>query len=386
MLAARFAAPGSPGVQQLLQHVVGLSASTLAGAEATDEAGVGAAAAAAAEQQEEGLAAALASVPERAAAVELAALEPSAYVPAVTSQLLQLQEELLSQPQQRGQVTTAADVEPAATATAEAAPAAAAAAGQAFVADVLARFCRRGHAAHVAPALLQQLRRDAQPGSPAAVASDTLAAMPDSAALDRLLDAALRAAAAQATAEAGGSPPPQLDAPPSADPAAAACAAVLTQLVPPAVWQARGDARLLLTDKLLVQQQRRLLPLAALRGLLLFLREQRESGSGGSDGSDGTGGSCSILADCAARVAQLWGDASAVQRLASPQQAYLTAALCGALALLSRQQLDAHPQLLPLLLSGTTNRLESPLQARAAGPEGRRDWCWAEARCPPVPG
>ncbi|PSC76828.1 telomere length regulation TEL2-like protein [Micractinium conductrix] len=187
--------------------------------------------------------------------------------------------------------------------------------------------------------------------------------MPDSAALDRLLDAALRAAAAQATAEAGGSPPPQLDAPPSADPAAAACAAVLTQLVPPAVWQARGDARLLLTDKLLVQQQRRLLPLAALRGLLLFLREQRESGSGGSDGSDGTGGSCSILADCAARVAQLWGDASAVQRLASPQQAYLTAALCGALALLSRQQLDAHPQLLPLLLSGTTNRLESPLQS-----------------------
>ena len=192
------------------------------------------------------------------------------------------------------------------------------------------------------------------------------------------------AAAAGGTAAAPGTAAVPLDASPQADPAAASTAAALARLVPPAVWQARADARLALTDKLLVQQQRRLPPLSALRGLLLYLQQQAdlpagpsaadasEAGSSSGSGSGGGGGTSSggLLADAAARVAQLWGDASAVQRLAPPQQAYLTAALCGSLALLSRQQLERHPQLLALLLSGITTRLDSPLQASMWSPGG----------------
>jgi telomere length regulation protein len=133
---------------------------------------------------------------------------------------------------------------------------------------------------------------------------------------------------------------------------------------------------LALTDKLLLQLPRRLPPLSALRGLLLYLQQQEELlGSTGADagseagiGSSSGGGAVasggSLLADVAARVAQLWGDSSAVQRLAPPQQAYHTSALCGSLALLSRQQLDRQPQLLSALLAGITTRLDSPLHVR----------------------
>jgi hypothetical protein len=228
--------------------------------------------------------------------------------------------------------------------------------GATFVADVLGRFCRRGHQQPVAAALLQCLQHGQQQ---AAAASSIVAAMPDSAALDKLLEAVLKGAAgvpAAAAATANGSQaarPLPLDVSPADDPTAQAVAGILSSMLPPVVWQTRADARLLLTDKLLLQQQRQLPPLAALRGLLLFLQRQQAAYSSSRGG---------LLPDAAARVAQLWGDAGAVQRLAAQQQAYLTAALCGCLALASRQQLDGHPQLLPLLLSGITTRLESPLQ------------------------
>lgn len=333
MLVARFAAPGSSGVHDLLQHVQTAAAAAMA---AGDDSSARAAAAAA--PTVEGLAAALASVPERAAGLELPLLEPAAFVPMVADELLRLLTEQQAQQalqQQRQQQPAASTV---------------------FAADVLGRFCRRGHQQQVAAALLAYLQQE-QAGTAAAVVGSLVAAMPDSAAIDRLLEAALLGATAAAAATAGcGSTP--LDASPAADPAALAVAAMLAALVPPPVWQARADARLALTDKLLVQQQRRLPPLPALRGLLLFLQRQAAA-PGGSGDSGASGGS--LLAEVAARVAQLWGDAGAVQRLAPPHQAYLTAALCGCLALLSRADLDGQPALLGLLLGGVTTRLDSPL-------------------------
>ena len=376
MLAERFAAPASPGVAQLLRHVAAAAAAAASGGEAQASGGSSPATAGAAQQ--EALAAALASAPERAAAVPLAELQPGSFVPTVAGQLLEALAAdscLLAMetegPQQDDQPRGA---------IAEAA--AAAAAATAFVADVLARFCRRGHQQLVAAALLRQLRQGEQPPSTESgrqLASGIVAAMPDSAALDKLLEAALKQAAAAAVPVQAVAAPAQdaggevgsepslpaallaLDAPPASDPAAQAAAAVLSSLLPPAVWRARADARLLLTVKLLVQQQRRLLPLPALRGLLLFLQRQpAAAGAAATTASDG-GSSGGWLPEAAARVAQLWGDPSAVQRLSPQQQAYLTAALCCSLRMLERRELEGHPQLLQLLLAGITARLDSPL-------------------------
>lgn len=355
LLAARFAAPGSSGIAGLLQHVAcsaaaaapaPAGAATAAGRDTAELAGPEAA-----ERQEEELAAALASIPERAASVELAALSAGQFVPAVAGSLLQ-----------QLAVLTAASSPAAQQGRAEpAAQPSAANAATAFVSDVFGRFCRRGHAAAAAEALLS-----AQPQGTGGsrLASSVLAAVPDAAGLEKLLEAVLKQAAAAAGATDSSSRPATLplDANPREDQAAGACAAVLAALLPPAVWRSRADARLLLTDKLLVQQQRRLLPLPALRGLLLFLSQQA-SEHGGSGGSLASGGGSSglRLPDVGAGVAQLWGDASAVQRLSAPHQAFLTAALCTCLALLSRRELDGHPKLLSLLLSGITTRLDSPL-------------------------
>ena len=347
MLAAGFAAPGSRGVRELLQHVQAAAAGS--GEPAAATAGTASPAA-------EGLAAALASIPERAAGLGLPLLEPAAFVPAVAGQLLSLLAE--EQAQQAGKLLQ--QQQPAEQEQQQQQQQQQQAAGTAFAADVLGRFCRRGHQQQVAVTLLAHLRQGPA-GPAAAVVSSLVAAMPDSAAIDRLLEAALRAAAAAAAEAGAGSAALPLDASPAADPAAQAAAATLAALVPPPVWQARADARLALSDKLLVQQQRRLPPLSALRGLLLFLQRQAAA-PGGDDGTSDSGGSGgSLLAEAAARVAQLWGDAGAVQRLAPPQQAYLTAALSGCLALLGRAELDGHPALLGLLLGGVTTRLESPL-------------------------
>lgn len=362
LLAARFAVPGSSGVSDVLQHVASRAAAAAAPPAATTAAAGRAAAQpagpTAADYEAEELAAALASVPERAAGVQLAPLSAERFVPKVTSSLLQRLAALSatsSPAAQGGSPQPAANSQAAQQGELEHTGASAAtAAATAFVADVVGRFCRRGHAVAAAAALLD-IQRQSTDGS--ALASSVLAAVPDAAALDKLVEAVLKQAAAHAAAAAVASncssqrPALPLDASPGDDPAAGACAAVLAALLPPAVWHTRADARLLLTEKLLVQQQRRLLPMPALRGLLLFLSRQ----AGERDGA--------LLADVAANVARLWGDGAAVQRLSTPHQAYLTATLCGCLALLPRRQLDGHPGLLPLLLSGITTRLDSPLLA-----------------------
>ena len=91
MLAARFAAPGSTGVRELVQHVQQAAAEAAAAAAAAEGHGSDAAAAAAAAgRQDEELASALASLPERAAAVEQPQLSPDAFVPSIAQQLLSL--------------------------------------------------------------------------------------------------------------------------------------------------------------------------------------------------------------------------------------------------------------------------------------------------------
>ena len=214
LLAARFAAPGSSGARELLQHV--LTAVLVTADPQQQRAG----------EEEEGLAAALASVPERAAAVGLLQLQPGTFAPAVATQLIELlaEQQKRQEQQEQGQQPW----EEGATSGV----------GATFVADVLGRFCRRGHQQPVAAALLQCLQHGQQQ---AAAASSIVAAMPDSAALDKLLEAVLKGAAgvpAAAAATANGSQaarPLPLDVSPADDPTAQAVAGILSSMLPPVV-------------------------------------------------------------------------------------------------------------------------------------------------------
>ena len=67
------------------------------------------------------------------------------------------------------------------------------------------------------------------------------------------------------------------------------------------------------------------------------------------------------LAAVALRLAQSWGDATAVRTAPVRQQAYLSAALVEAIGRLGVGPLENHPGLLPALLAGVSTRLESPL-------------------------
>ena len=337
LLLQRFAAPGAEGLRELLGCVLGSEAGSPAPQQQ--------------QQRVEGVAVALATLADRAEGSGFDELMPQRFVPLVTQRLLQLlQERRQDQQQQQGEgsATTAA----------------------AFVADVLGRLCRRGHAGFVAPSLLHLLRPPQGCGSApvaAAAIQACVAGMQDSAALERLVESFVREAAGVAGAARD-----------DADAVARDCAAALAAMLPPATWAQRPDVRLLLGDKLLVQPQR-LLPAASLQALLLYLHQ---AGAVSNDGC--------ALADAAARVAQLWGDRETVQLLGAPQQAYLTAALGGALRLLSNAELEAHPQLLQLLLSGISVRLDSPLLVRACGSGAARPYverraCTGCSGIPPTP-
>ena len=67
------------------------------------------------------------------------------------------------------------------------------------------------------------------------------------------------------------------------------------------------------------------------------------------------------LAGVTLRLAQGWGDASAVTATPVKQQACLTAALVEAVKQLGKGPIEQYPGLLPALLSGVSVRLESPL-------------------------
>ena len=64
---------------------------------------------------------------------------------------------------------------------------------------------------------------------------------------------------------------------------------------------------------------------------------------------------------CKWRATQAWGDTDVLVRVPVPQQAYMTHALALLLQRLGRAGVEAAPRLLPLLLSGVSARLDSPL-------------------------
>ena len=406
-LAARLLVPGSRGLEDLLQHVV----ASAAVAEAGDGGSLHPAFSTPGcyQQSGEGLAALLASFPDRAASVQSPLLDPAAFVPAVVRELLTLlaaQEAGPSRQQQPAGSSAASRTPLAATATAVAAT---------YVGDVLVRLCRRGHASLVA-ATLWSLLADCRAGpadashaaavlaasetSPAAAAANgtpstpsspiqadiaatitsTVGAIEDPVALERLVVAFLWQAAASTAADS-------------------TALAVLRTLLPPAAWAARADVRVLLSQQLLTQP-RLLLPAPALRCILSYLHQAapaaavaaeaaratvsvgpavpdgvRLAGAPGTvaarSGTDSRSPRGNVLAAAAAHVAQLWADLPSIQRLPLRQQAYLTAALAGALGLLPREVLDAQPGLLPTLLQGVSNRLESPEKVRG-GHQGSR--------------
>ncbi len=282
LLAERFAAVESPGIADVL------AAALVPGGGASAESA----------------AALLASLPDRAAAApDVAALQPAAFVPLAVAQLVAL----------------AGDAPRAE-----------------FAADVLGHLALRGHAALAARALW----RAASCASAAPTAAAVLAAVPDSPAFERLLEAAVWALGKEEGEEGE-----------AANASGDAYRAGLAALVPPATWAARADARLLLGDKLLTA---RAPPPAAREALLDFLAAQA--------GAAGVGAGAA-LADAAWRVAAAWGAKAAVRTLPAPRQAALTAALVGALARLDRASVDGHPRLLPAILEGVGARLDSPLEA-----------------------
>eukprot|EP00887_Chlorella_sp_A99_P006750 scaffold3.g6750.t1 len=375
LLAARFVAPASSGLRELLAHVRDAAAAQARAS--SREAGAGAAAEPTSQaaggypQSTDSLAALLASLPDRAAALEAPALQPTAAVPTVVTQLISLLSEAAPAEQGCAGVGSASEGGGATNSMAAAA----------FVADVLGRLCRRGHAALAAAALWELLTAPgsgAGGGSPApraeggaagaaatavpsaaaaeAVISKVVALLDDSVALERLIEAFLRQAAAAASD--------------------AAAVQALSALLPPATWAARSDARLLLSQRLLTAPAR-LLSAAALRCVLLYLRGTGRTGAdagaaaagaaaaetvvagGAAAGAAahaaadaGAPGDASALAGAAAHAAQLWADKPSIQRLPLRQQAYLSTGLAGALSLLRRWELDAQPGLLSALLLG----------------------------------
>lgn len=60
-------------------------------------------------------------------------------------------------------------------------------------------------------------------------------------------------------------------------------------------------------------------------------------------------------------VGQAWSAEETVHRSPVWQQAYLSAVVMGLLRLLGRPRVEAHAELLPVILRGVTNRLGSPL-------------------------
>lgn len=115
---------------------------------------------------------------------------------------------------------------------------------------------------------------------------------------------------------------------------------LLERLLPQSVWKCRTDVQFVMSDKLLTQHT---LPPAALSLLLNYLLAQETLGLALS------------------KVASSWGDVSMIRRLSSPHQAALTAALVEGMDLLGKDGFQSQPGLLPTVLQGITNRLESPL-------------------------
>jgi hypothetical protein len=115
---------------------------------------------------------------------------------------------------------------------------------------------------------------------------------------------------------------------------------ILKRLIPKNVWRCRSDVRFMLADKLLTQHV--LLP-AALSLLLDYLAAQEALGLALN------------------KVASAWGDVSMIRRLSVPLQAHLTAALAQGIGVLGKDRFQSQQGLLPTVLKGITNRLESPL-------------------------
>ena len=69
-----------------------------------------------------------------------------------------------------------------------------------------------------------------------------------------------------------------------------------------------------------------------------------------------------ILADTAWRVVTVWGNKPTIQRMPTPQQAYLTAAVCQCLKKLGKSRFESHRGLTPAILQGISNRLDSPTE------------------------
>ncbi|KAK9868756.1 hypothetical protein WJX84_007936 [Apatococcus fuscideae] len=184
-----------------------------------------------------------------------------------------------------------------------------------FVAETLSRLCRRGHASYVAQALWQ---------------------------------AGLHQAFCPAfNADSSGLVTPE-------------CTRLRRMLLDSHVLQ-RPGIRYLLAEKLLLQP---LLPPAALKLLVKLLASLLAgNAAGGREDAAQVDAVASLLLGTASHLAQVWGDTTTISRLPVTHLAYQTAALEAALEHLQKPGLDATGGLLPALLQGVSNRLNSPSSA-----------------------
>lgn len=200
-------------------------------------------------------------------------------------------------------------------------------------AEVLSKVVLRGHAALLATALLSTEKFE--------IIGALLEQFPASMALEKLVEATIQALPDATLLQTNQN---------------ISSTSVLGIILPQTLWSQRSEVRLLLQDKLLTQKVMSSGSLALVLDYLYWLSIHDPTRTN----TNSTGGD--ILADTAWRAASVWGSKSTVQRVPTPQQAYMTAAVCGCLQRLGKARFEAHPGLTAAILQGISTRLDSPIE------------------------
>lgn len=282
----------------------------------------------------EAVAGLLAALPDRVSAFSSQpSLQPSSFIPYTIQTLIRYQ---------RVENTISSDK----TAATEV--------GTLLAAELVSRFSKRGHSRIVASALWgltikNQADHPQQHGNDVA---HVLAVFSDASGMEKVLEALLQTL------------PSHIPDPTNTSNTSTAeeqreqrGSELLTAILPISTWTQRSDASFFLTDKVLLH---RVLPQTSLTALLRYLGEIANAIAGATAASPATA-TANVLVDTAWRLSEVWGSKPAIQRLPVSQQAYITAALVGCLHLLRKDEFEGHSKLMPAVLKGISNRLESPM-------------------------
>jgi Telomere length regulation protein len=252
-----------------------------------------------------------------------------------------------------------------------------------IAAEVLSRAVQRGHTQHVAATVAGLVIMDYSSNRSDGGGSDEIkkgeviasivAEFPASSALEKLVEAILRVlplqyqrVALSSNVKLEGEGEGDGDGATQQHENAVMVLKSLKTLLPLQLWQHHSDIRYLFQDKLVTQK---VLPTSSLDLLLAYLNCISNSsstsitdsnGDGNNDESGDNNTTADVLAAATWRVACQWGEKSSIQRLSTPQQAYMTFIITQSLHLLGKSRFEGYPGLLPALLRGISARLGSP--------------------------